>query len=366
MLSKRQKSLTKRRAIAGIVAAVILFAMLFTTGLAFFLFLNNENLLYSQSLVARSNKIQASVAENLLITVSTKNGYISFTINNQGGISSTAVAVLVTNQTGYVYAYYNSTSSGLSSSLPISINPGSVSSTLTTQVKYSSGTTYVIKVITSYGNVFQGTYPPTATALAAQALSSGAIGDLYLSFQSYYWYNVTQNNCPAAGTQVSGGISSGYCLVTPGKKAFSISYAAANSNAGIAFSVTVTDLNPQQQSITLDQYTLLEQIMPGSGSDFKAQNWFIVSNSSNVILSSYSPITLQYNVPVTLVFASSGAGSFGPQPASFSGDSSDKSNSPKIPFTVLVFISTHGCEGSTSCSPSNYGQNSPYVTTLYY
>jgi len=50
-----------RKAVAGILAALILFVMLFTVGTGYFLFVNQGNLLYTKALSARSNSIQSTL-----------------------------------------------------------------------------------------------------------------------------------------------------------------------------------------------------------------------------------------------------------------------------------------------------------------
>ncbi|MEM3804284.1 MAG: hypothetical protein QXX17_07725 [Conexivisphaerales archaeon] len=351
MFSKSKARVIRRRAIAGIVAAVILFAMLFTTGLAFFLFLNSQNLRYSQSLLTRANNIQTSISENLLVTASTSNSYITFVVNNVGGVPSTIVAAIVTNSSGYIFAYYNSTNSKIG--LPIALNSGAASSQITTSVLYVSGNTYVIKVLTQAGNVFSATYPPTATSLAAQALSSGAIGDLYLRFSSYTYYTVVSCQSSLSG-------SSGYCLNQQGP-AFTILTKTTSGSAGIAFSIQVTNLNPNQLSITLDQYSLLLQNVFTGSQSFANTFWYIITNKTdssgnNVIMSQYTPVVLPYNVPVTIIFGSGSFGSFSPLPVKLTGNG---------PWTAQCFIISHGWKGIPQSQTPNYGQNMPYVTTLY-
>ena len=339
--------------------------MLFTTGLGFFLFVNSQNLLYSKSLVSRTNDIQSSVGENLVVAGSTTLGNISFSVTNVGGVPSTVVGVIVINGSGYVLAYYNSTMGGLQPSLPLSLNPGSASVTLTTSAIYRSGENYTIKVITQLGNVFTAIYPPTNQDLAARALSSGAIGDLYLSFGSYAYYDVV-----SCGTSTSG-----YCLSSQGS-AFTIPSSFMNANSA-AFSVTVTDLNPNEENIVLDNYSLILQFWSSGGNNFKFSSWYIVSNQSININATTSPLTLQYDVPTVIVFGSCAPGSF--QPLQFGTDckvngfkQAIPDNPPSPGSTAAVFIVSHGWLGYTinqitgSNPPvQNYGQNSPYVTTLY-
>ena len=222
------------------------------------------------------------------------------------------------------------------------------------------------KAITQKGNtrIALLPQPQTSSDLAFQALTSGALGDLYLSFNSYTYYQIQSCNS-----------SSGYCLATPGSLAFTI----PSSLSYVAFSITMTDLNPQHASIVLDQFTLIYQ-----NSFYGDQNlhvnlipWYVVSNQSNKLLNTYTPIILNYSVPTTVVFASTTCVNAAAGPNFGSPCTSLKSagiQSPSMnPGTIsTVFIMTHGWElappfslSSLSYNSANYGQNLPYVSTLY-
>ena len=354
----------RRRGIAGIVATVFMFAMLFTVGASYFLFVNQNNMLYSQAASARASVSSAQQNEDLVVTVSKNaSNYLGFTAQNLGGTTSTVTAFMVTNSNGTILEFCQSSSAHPCPSLPFSVNQGATSTLVPTNVTYSATATYTVKAITQLGNDFSTTYPPTATTLAAQALSSGAIGDLYLSFGSYTWYQLTTASCSS---------TSKYCLQS-GALAFSIPHTYTASSTNVAFSVTVTDLNPSQLNITLDPYTQIAQFFPPTsskgGGTAGETSWYIVNIADgNEINETYSPIVLPYDQPVTLYFASAapitGTQGFTPQSVSGSGSGVPAGS------TAIVFIVSHGCKGKalSSCNTSNYnyGQNSPYVTTLYY
>ena len=363
MITKR-KNLARRRGISGIIAAVMLFAMLFSVGTSYFLFVNNNNFLYSQAASNRNSATQNALAENAAVSTSINagNSVITFTVDNIGGVSLNVTSLFITSSTNTI-VFCQPGSASPCPTLPVVVDAGATSNAVSTGVRYSSPTTYVIKIVTQRGNTFSATYPPTATTLAAQALSSGAIGDLYLSFGSYTWYQVTTTSCSSTST---------YCLES-GALAFAIPRAYTTSSTNVAFSVTVTDLNPSQLNITLDPYTQIAQFFPPSnskgGGTAGETSWYIVNIANgNDINATYSPIVLLYDQPVTLYFASSaaiaGGKSFAPQSVSSSGSGISAGS------TAIVFIVSHGCKGKTlsSCNTNtyNYGQNSPYVTTLYY
>ncbi len=344
----------RRKAVAGIVAAVIMFAMLFTVGTAYFLFVNSTNLQYVQSLLTRTNNLQDRAAESMLLSVALSgSGHITFVSNNTSPISLNITAAIVTDTFGNMLQCDGrglpGTCGNSSPALPMAMNPARGSGVVDTGYTYVGAATVIVKVITSRGNVFSATYPASSTVLAAQALSSGAIGDVYLKPGSFSYYSI-----------VACGLNS--CLQRQGL-GFSIQGTFATSNQ-MAFSVTVTNLNPNQLNLTLDANTLLADFFTPRGTASNAKNiaWFIISNLTTVIQPTYTPITLLYNKPYTLVFGSSTSGTF-------TGFTVSTAQMP-TPNISLVFILTHGCKAmkAANCNTNtyNYAQNSPYVATLYY
>ncbi len=297
------------------------------------------------------------------------NGNVSLYVNNTGPIAIQIVAVMVLNgTTGQVIKLDNSTG-GSNPKLPIALNAGQNSKVIDTGLlaKQTAAGSYLIKAVTQKGNTRIALFPQpqTSSDLAYQALTSGALGDIYLSFGSYTYYQITSCNS-----------SSGYCLITPGSSAFTV----PSSLSYMAFSITMTDLNPVKDSIVLDQFTLIYQ-----NSFYGDQNlrvnlipWYIVSNQSNKLLNTYTPVILNYSVPTTIVFAGTTCitAAVGPN---FGGGACNTLKNAGIqtpnmnPGTIsTVFIMTHGWEISPpiswtqlSYSNANYGQNLPYVSTLY-
>ena len=368
----------RRRGVAGIVGAVFLFIMLFTVGTSYFLFINQNNLLYTQSLINRASDLQGTLNENLGLTTSQgSNGHIDLSITNTGGAAATVVQLYITSPSGAVV----SISTQSTPPFPISLNPGTTSSTIDTSVAYTTGT-YTIKALTEQGAVFTVTYPQTATYLAAQALSSGAIGDLYLTFQSYTYYFITNSGCPT-GTGYSG-----YCMETAAGdtgSGFAIPTATA-SGMMLGFSVQLTDLNPQSKDIILDQFTLIYQNVFYGNQHVNLFPWYIASVGSKTgnmipIFNQYTPVVLHYNQAVTVYFVASTcvAAAVGPNDgcSNYSGAPTCTSGNGQLCVAgtaTTTFILSNGWEltpGSYSISTltyseGDYGQNSPFVSTLFY
>src|SRR2546426_12432170 len=335
-----------RKGVAGIISAVIMFSMLFSVGTGYFLFVNTTNTFYVKSLSDRTSAMQAQLNEALVVaSAAGSNNHLTLTVTNNAAISTNITGVLLIDPNKALYTFGVGLSSNTTPALPIGLSQGG-SATVDTALLVVAGT-YTIKVLTQRGNAFSATYPPTAVVLASQALGSGAFGDLFISFHSFTWYKVVTCNVTQKCLQKQG---NGFALP------------ASSTTLPIAFSISVTDLNPLRQNITLDKYSLMTEFVPPvpgfGGGSANSYAWYIVSNTTNV-LSAYSPFTLFYNTPVTLVFASSTAGLLTPYaPVIVSGT------------TTYGFLVSHGCQGikQVNCMPTteNYGQVAPYVSTLYY
>ena len=341
-----------RKAIAGIVAGAILFAMIFTIGGAYLLFVNSTNLQYGKALVGRSTGFQDSLYEQLSVTTLLINNHIAFYANNTGGVNANITYAYVLGPSGSVLRCdgrgLQSPCANSSPALPIIVNVGKGSPTIDSGYTYGSGT-YTVELVTERGGTFSATYPPTpAPYPVIYALSSGGVGDLDIMISSYKYYAVV----------LSG---STYKLQLQGS-AFSIPHAATSSY--IAFSARFTNVNLQHKNMTFDLYTLLADIQAPvqgqGGGTSRSYAWYVISNdSASNINPNYQQITLPYNVPTTIVFASQTPGAFTPY-------------APGISAGTIIFVSLlfHGCEGirAVNCisANDNYGQNIPYVSTLYY
>lgn len=391
---------SKRRGMAGIVATVFMFAMLFTVGASYFLFVNQNNMLYNQAANARATANGDRQTESVTVVASAdpNTAEISFTAQDLGAATTTIMSFFVLNSTGAVLAFCQAGSGGTCPTLPFSVNQGNVSSLVPTGITYVNPNVYTLTVVTQLGNVFTTTYPPSATSLASQALSSGAIGDLYLSFDSYTIYTVTDHPTTGACHPNSAGFS-GFCFMTtsgytgPGFAVPGATYA----NRYVGFSVSLTNLNAGQADIILDQWSLLYASVPASAnSKVPLISWNIVAVGSPSgglipILDQYSPVVLPYNTPVTVYFAAANcvSASSGPdtgcQNVSYYGTTLARGVdfvqcpcSMGYPSASTIFILSNGWKlaaGTYTLSQltytpgpygANYGQNTPFVSAVYY
>lgn len=94
---------SRRRAIAGVLAAVVLFAAIFSIGVGFFMFVSQNIHSADQASVARANDQLQTSHENLLVMAGLTSGTDSSCknclwvgANNTGGVSSSIIDVYVT------------------------------------------------------------------------------------------------------------------------------------------------------------------------------------------------------------------------------------------------------------------------------
>src|SRR5713101_7529616 len=92
-----------RRGTAGVIAAVIMFGILFSVGTGYFIFVNSTNNQYVNNLVSTSGKLQSAKAESLQVTtLLMPNGDVGFYANNTSGVSANMTVVYVVSATGTV------------------------------------------------------------------------------------------------------------------------------------------------------------------------------------------------------------------------------------------------------------------------
>ena len=188
----------RKRGVAGIVAAVLLFAMLFTTGTAYFLFVSAQNQVYSQSLINRENAAQNKMNEVFTVTPTTSStNTLGFTLQNTGNIPITVASLLLMDSAHDVLGLYNATSATQTApALPYSVNTGTTSTFIDTGYSYIKGDNYLMEVITQRGSTQTVAYPPDLPNYVKQAQASGS---LTVDMSTFKWIQVTtgalvQNN----------------------------------------------------------------------------------------------------------------------------------------------------------------------------
>lgn len=349
---------TKRRAIAGVIGAVFLFLMLFTVGSGYFIFVNNANTLYAKTLSNSGLQLASRLNENTIITTYLlSNNHIGFYFNNTSGVTLNVTSAFLMDSSGNILKCLGiglpsgQSCANTTPALPGIANPGKgapATGYFDTGYTYVSGTD-TFKLITQRGNVFSQTYPPTAVPLAQLAVTTQGAGFLSLDFNSYFGYNTTGSGAGCNPTSAG-------CQLTPfpgSVLGYTLSSAAKTSRFYL-FSISVTNVDPQKRIITLDSNSeLIQYLAPtagGGGGTARAWPWGIGIVSGSGVTQAWSTITITYGQSLTLYFTQTpnGGGNFA------------ANNFPASGNYVGVSIYLHGTVGS-----SPYGQNIPFVTTLY-
>jgi len=230
MIFTNLESRRRRRAITGVLATIIMFTMLFSVGLGFFLFVNQSTLTTNQANSSRQAQMQQASLERLALSVKlstvsdpwSQTGDLWLRVNNTGGATATILDVYVTavsvtgvangqvvsrSQVSAGSYYLNKEGTlpqmgDLNVTLPLSVSMGTSTKTMVgcaaakagcdiaiskTSYLYVPGTTVLVSVLTSAGNVFSVQYPlpPTSTSTTTTistvvytttTISSGGVG----------------------------------------------------------------------------------------------------------------------------------------------------------------------------------------------
>ena len=395
---KIPRTTARRRAISGIIGGVILFTLLFTVGTEYFLFINSANNLENQSLMNRASTLDTRMQEAITITGAlTSTGHFEFYFNDTGGVSVNVTAAILLSSSGAILECdgvglpSGQSCTNTTPALPAVANPGSGAPQkgyFVMNAQYTSGTV-TLKLVTVNGNVFTANYPLTPPSLANQALTSGALGDLYLTFDTWAWYNVQTSNCYNPYGQ---GYSSDCLAYGDGNNGTAFAIPSAYTNYNIGFAIELTNLNSEKADIVLDQYTLVF-LNSFYGKTHQDQiPWYIASvgpaSGGHIpIYSDYTPYVLHYDVPTWVYFISStcviDASGSGPQYDWYCNNFSPQSNQYNSGQVATVFILSNGWKyaaGSYTLTQGysnslvyygyglspNYGQNSPFVSSLFY
>ncbi|HEV2138971.1 MAG TPA: Ig-like domain-containing protein [Nitrososphaerales archaeon] len=168
-----------RRGIAAVLAALILFAMVFTTGFGYLLFVNQGTQTINQANAGRQNALLQASQEALLSKVVLIGGNtLVLSVNNTGGTPITINMIYIADSTGKMITppgfIGKSGGSNATANWPISLPVGQSTKTLggcvagktgcNIQLTYTySGTPVTVEIITTNGNTFAAPYPPANT-----------------------------------------------------------------------------------------------------------------------------------------------------------------------------------------------------------
>ncbi|MBI3858687.1 MAG: Ig-like domain repeat protein [Thaumarchaeota archaeon] len=216
---KFKRSVWKRKAISGIVAGILFFALLFTAGVGLVLFVNDLVGKYQQAQQQyQSDTTQRNAEAAALSTSGTASIFVS--VNNTGRVPFQIVGAFITNKSG------SSVSGGsgvlpsprvvpmnveFNSSYPYSLDiwPGPSSVNISTGFSPESGAPYAVGIVTKAGNVFYARFPsqtPIGSAAHSPVLAE-IVTTLNASFifpgQSVFDQATLTGVTPAAGGTVT-------------------------------------------------------------------------------------------------------------------------------------------------------------------
>ncbi|MGD0318920.1 MAG: hypothetical protein ABSB56_04420 [Nitrososphaerales archaeon] len=186
----------RRRAISGIFGSMIMFAILFTAGIGFFIFINTSTLKDAQANQQEQQALQQASQEVLSIRVGlsttpdhwNNTGDLWLRISNTGSSAITVIDIFVTNTamnrimsnstvskgSPYLATFSPPAKGDLNYSLPLTILPGFSTAQMSgcgpvpgcdiaiSKASYSyTGSPVVVSVLASSGQIFSAQYPPT-------------------------------------------------------------------------------------------------------------------------------------------------------------------------------------------------------------
>jgi uncharacterized protein YcnI len=333
--------------ISAIIGGIILFAMVLSVLGTYFFIIQQTSTQYQQYVNLRNGQAIATNRESFSVVAYAKSGTscncIFANVTNNGGSTLLITETLVINNSnGVVLHAYNVpiTSQGVNSFATASIN--------TTQ-PFTGGWSYTVKVISSNGNTGQVLFPQPSiqsTRQTVQSLIANGIGSVSMLFRSFYVYKV---------------ITSPTCCSVDLAHRYNGSLAPCCSSTPVAFSVQVTNIDPNQAVIALGGESILWgtiSCQSGCGSQ-SSPVWYIgnVNPLNGQISTSFSTIYLRYNTTSTLWFVSSCDLMTCPY-------SSSTTVSVSTSFTYASFMLLSG-DYSANGNASPYGQNLPFQSTFF-
>ncbi|MCP8316028.1 MAG: hypothetical protein H3Z51_04085 [archaeon] len=257
MLMRRYKEWNRRKkGVAGIIAATILFAMIFTTGAAYFIFVQYN---YQLQHKASTDREQMDFEQSLeQFTVSGacvgEDNPLYAVVKNNGPIPIKVVAVFI----GSTATYYT----GTPYPDPYTINTGN-SAQIPTGFTYTGGNV-TIKVVSERGNVVSGPYPLPKSAIASIA---SAVGPVVLYFHNFAW--------ATNGNDWNG--------VNPESLYWHPGWAIPPGQSYVVWRLDV--VNYEERSIQLDKYCVFWAMTSESAANLV---WFILNTNTEGKLVKYS------------------------------------------------------------------------------
>ncbi len=343
-----------RKAIAGIIAAIMLFGMIFSVGFTYFYVTTNDQIKAEENLVQQSalQSQQETNQANLLVFGTVLSNYLEFYVNNTGPAEAIAAYWVLNGTNAQQELYENSSEvcheiSGVSTCtavndhpaiFPMALGQGQSTKAIDTNISVTSiSATFVIKVVTLTGVIALGAYPNeyTSSSSLESDVASG-IGSALISFNTFYWYDYVSgpaqwdsdgdfSNICALNVQCDGGswifnASNPHpgSLVPEGQNHTNDGCSYCGIEDPIVFSVNVTNEDTQEADLVINSQAnlwIMETCDAGTptshcGETSPVYVFYVVNvnPTTGQILSttkgSFAQINIPYGVTKTLYFAS--------------------------------------------------------------
>lgn len=169
-----------RRGVSGLLSAIFLFAMLFTTGAAYILFVTDSQFkMQDTAKSALDRDIQRMSEEVNIETSELGNGHLGASITNTGSEPVQVKQIFVVGASGNLLKNIQSPT------LPITLNVQTATATpIDTNVTIQQSANYTVKVITQRGSLFSEAYPPLSSSNITTIISSAISSEIAKSIGS--------------------------------------------------------------------------------------------------------------------------------------------------------------------------------------
>lgn len=309
-----------------------------TIASSYFIWTLSQNTVYNDAIrqinQIDSNRMSESVqVQNTTYNVGSTNMIsVSAQVQNQGSLSIQFVTfwIRISNETWTNYNFTKLSDMNLQAGAPYQFNMSIVVQGAITGASYSCASW----LVTARGNVVALQQAQVSTNNIVISQTTQGIGALMMDFQNFTYYNVTKPG--------SSYILSGYPNGASG-------YFVQQGGLGIAFQVTITNVDPDMRTITLTAPSVLFSTFPTTPQQIRAAYWYIVNvNADGAISNTFTPVVLPFNVSTLVFFASS---------EMISGGTLFEPSSSIFTKTAPVNLALIG-----TISSDPFGQNIPFVS----
>lgn len=281
--SKRKFSYNKnsgRKAVFPIIAAIIIFGILFTTIFGYYYVTSVDQAAYQNALKTHDANVEQIDSEDVILYGALTGTQMLIIDLNNTGTAVSIVAYWIYNGTSSKIIQYENTST--TSKLPLYIAQGQSAIYSNTNISVTNlYQQYIIRVLTAQGQVFVGSFPSQQLVSSSiNSLVAAGIGSLRMTFSSFSWYSYVSG--PGQGACDGGGYgcdSDGdyYQLCSDGKTCgMAIDGSAYNTGSCNAPSTTCTltlsTANPNDV-IILTSYETSTTVHVSSISDSALLTW---------------------------------------------------------------------------------------------